>query len=177
MATSNVPATRSGQAVQGRVIPPKQKQQSTINVTYNVNSGQTTGQPTSNKTFDYRNNWIARTMAARPTQTPLPEGVPRFLGNAQIVGYAGIGAMILIGFDEWHNNQILPRPHRLWSTLIVYGLLALSTTIPPLIPLANAFAIGYLIMLLWQYFNGSGQFSSVSGSTGGGVAEGSGGAL
>ena len=88
-----------------------------------------------------------------------PRGVPSAFGNAQLIGYAWIGSMILVGFDEWKNNGILPRPMRLWDTSIVYGLLALSAMIPPMIPLANAFAIGYFIVLLWQFYNGQGQFS------------------
>jgi hypothetical protein len=88
-----------------------------------------------------------------------PHGVPSAFGNAQIIGYAWITSMILVGFDEWKNNGILPRPVRLWDTSIVYGLLALLALIPPIVPIANALAIGYTIVLLWQFYNGQGQFS------------------
>lgn len=108
--------------------------------------------------FNYSNSRLANTLRTQPAQVPVPEHLPRFLGNASIVGYAWVGAMLTIGFDEWHNNDILPRPARLWYTSLVYGLLALTTIIPALIPLANALAIGYTIMLLWQYFNKQGQF-------------------
>jgi hypothetical protein len=93
-------------------------------------------------------------------QTQTPRYVPRAMGNAQMIGYAWLVAMILVGFDEWKNNGILPRPVRLWDTSIVYGLLALAAIIPPLIPLANALAVGYTIVLLWQYYNGQGQFNN-----------------
>jgi hypothetical protein len=74
--------------------------------------------------------------------------------------------MVLVGFDEWKNNGILPRPVRLWDTSIVYGLLTLMGFIDIMLPIANALAIGYTIVLLWQYYNGSGQFQG-SGRGGG----------
>jgi hypothetical protein len=104
-----------------------------------------------------------RVLSWRPPQqvtVRTPRHVPSVLGNGQLIGYAWLVSMILVGFDEWKNNGILPRPMRLWDTSIVYGLLALLAIIPPLIPLANALAVGYTIVLLWQYFNGQGQFAN-----------------
>jgi hypothetical protein len=75
------------------------------------------------------------------------------------VVYAWIVAMILVGFDEWKNNGILPRPVRLWDTSLVYGILVLLGFVDVMVPIANALAIGYTIVLLWQYFNGQGQFT------------------
>jgi hypothetical protein len=103
-----------------------------------------------------------RILSWRPPQqvrVSTPRGVPSAFGNAQLIGYAWIASMILVGFDEWKNNDILPRPARLWDTSIVYGLLALVALIPPLIPLVNALAIGYTFVLLWQFYNGQGQFN------------------
>jgi hypothetical protein len=88
-----------------------------------------------------------------------PRHVPSAFGNAQFIGYAWITSMILVGFDEWKNNGILPRPVRLWDTSLVYGLLAILAFIPAAVPLANALAIGYTIVLLWQFYNGQGQFN------------------
>lgn len=109
--------------------------------------------------------WKAKVTGSRITnwpqqnRGPTPRGVPSVLGNGQIIGYAWLVSMILVGFDEWKNNGILPRPVRLWDTSIVYGLLALTAIIPPLTPLANALAVGYTIVLLWQFYNGQGQFN------------------
>lgn len=97
-------------------------------------------------------------------QVKIPAGLPPILGNRQIVFYAWIGAMILVGFDEWHNYRLLPRPSRFWYTSLFYGLLTLGSIVDVMVPLVNAFAIGYTIMLLWQYYNGSGQFDKTSGS-------------
>lgn len=100
-----------------------------------------------------------RFSAPQQIRVQTPRGVPSAFGNAQIIGYAWITSMILVGFDEWKNNGILPRPVRLWDTSIVYGLLALLALIPPVTPMANALAIGYTIVLLWQFYNGQGQFN------------------
>lgn len=97
-------------------------------------------------------------------QVKLPKGVPRAFGNRQTVFYAWFAAMILICFDEWHNYHWLPRPSRLWYTSLTYGLLLMAGFVDALVPLVNVIAIGFTIMLLWQYYNGSGQFSSTSGS-------------
>lgn len=92
----------------------------------------------------------------------VPQGLPQWLGSQRILGASWMAAMIIIGFDEWHNLGILPRPIRLWDTSTVYGILALVGIVDALVPLVNALAIGYTIMLLWQYYNGSGQFASTA---------------
>jgi len=175
-AVARTPAKQSkppAKTVEGKVVKggPRTQKQEPINVTYNINSGNG-GADTGGKRFDYSNNWVARTMRQPPKQVPVPNGVPRFLGNNKLLGYAWVASMILIAFDEWHNNGILPRPVRLWSSSVVFGILALVSMLDFLIPIVNALAIGYLIMLLWQYFNGSGQFTATTGE-----AEGSGGKL
>lgn len=103
-------------------------------------------------------------MGVRYTGQPLkqvrvPRGVPAILGNQRIVGYAWLVAMGFIAFDEWKNNGILPRPARLWYTSLTYGILAAVGMVDAMVPLVNALAIGYTVMLIWQYYNGGGQFS------------------
>lgn len=79
---------------------------------------------------------------------------PRLLANRQVVLGSWVIAMIIIGFDEWHNLHILPRPKRLWDTSLFYGLLTLFSVADAVVPIANAFAIGYTLTLLYQYYNG-----------------------
>lgn len=93
-----------------------------------------------------------------PKKVPVPRGLPPALGNAKMVGYMWVIAMIVVSFDEWHNHGILPRPSRLWWTSLTYGILAIVGMVDPLIPLMNALALGYTIMLITQYYQGSGQF-------------------
>lgn len=107
----------------------------------------------------------ARRGAARFTPPPhqqanVPRPVPTFFGNSRVIGYSWVVSMVVVSFDEWHNNNILPRPSRLWWTTVTYGILALaSMIIPVMMPIWNALAVGYTIMLIWQYFNGEGQFA------------------
>lgn len=104
-----------------------------------------------------------RTWNRIPQQNPqatLPGNLPGFLrngamNNRAIVFNTWVIAMILIGFDEWHNLGILPRPARLWDATLVYGVLVMLGFIDPLVPLANALAIGYTFMLLFQYYQGN----------------------
>lgn len=101
---------------------------------------------------------------AQQKQVKLPAGVPRIFANENVIFGAWIAAMIIIGFDEWHNYRILPRPSRYWYTSLTYGILTLLGMFSALLPLANALAVGFTIMLLWQYYNGSGQFSKTTGA-------------
>jgi hypothetical protein len=73
--------------------------------------------------------------------------------------------MIVVGFDDWHNYRLLPRPSRLWYTSLTFGLLMLASLIDAMVPLINALALGYVIMLIWQYYNGAGQFAKTSGGS------------
>lgn len=102
--------------------------------------------------------WAAR-ISAEPRRVSTPSGVPSFMGNRAGLAGAWVISMVIIGFDEWHNNGILPRPARLWSASLFYGILALVSIYEPIVPLVNLMAFGYVIMLLWQYFNGQGQFA------------------
>lgn len=95
------------------------------------------------------------------TKAPVnvPKGLPTFLGNRQLIIAMWIVAMIVIGFDEWHNLGILPRPSRLWYSSVVYGGLAILGIADAMVPIANAFAVGFTIMLIYQFYNSSGQFT------------------
>jgi hypothetical protein len=160
MATRNLPAARQSKPPATQTTSPARGRR-TINVTYNINDGGTqnpSGGTGAREGGGFGLGWVRGTLAAQPRQASVPKGVPRLLGNGSIVAYAWIVAMVLVGFDEWKNNGILPRPARLWDTSIVYGLLVLLSFIDVMMPLANALAIGYTIVLLWQYYNGTGQF-------------------
>lgn len=167
---SKPPATVEGKAVSKSA--PRARQQSTINVTYNINGEGGSAAGEGSNLPSRGNNWIQRQFAKEPRRVPLPNGVPHWLGNSKIVGYAWITGMVFVAIDEWKNHGILPRPSRFWYSSIVYGVLALGAMIPPIVPIVNALAIGYTIMLIWQFFNGEGQFTKTVGE-----AEGSGGKL
>lgn len=89
----------------------------------------------------------------------VPRPLPQFLGSQRIIMYAWGVSMAVITADEWKRHEMLPRPSRLWWATLFYGMLAVGGIIPSLVPLMNALAIGYTIMLLWQFFNKEGQFS------------------
>jgi hypothetical protein len=89
-----------------------------------------------------------------------PFNLPGFLGNSDVIIYSWFIAMVIIGFDDWKNHNILPRPSRLWYTSLFYGILALVGVVDVMIPLVNALAIGYTITLLWQYYEKTGQFAN-----------------
>src|SRR5215469_11870993 len=91
-------------------------------------------------------------------QVPVPKNVPKAFGNSGLIVFMWIAAMGLVAADEWKNNKILPRPSRLWRTSLVYGILAGIGMAGALLPLANALAAGYTIVLAYQYFSGGGQF-------------------
>lgn len=158
---SKPPASATGKAV---------KQSRVINVNYNINDSTTNntgggwspsgGTGTQGGTGPGWYNHARNTLGAPSRNVSVPRPVPQWLGNNKIVSYSWLVAMVLVGFDEWKNHGILPRPVRLWDTSIVYGLLALLAFIEPLTPIANALAIGYTVVLLYQFYSKSGQFGS-----------------
>lgn len=95
----------------------------------------------------------------------VPNGVPRFLGNRNVIFMAWIVAMIVIGADEWKSHHIFPRPLRFWSATVVYGILFILSQIDGLVPLTNALAIGFDISLLWEFYNGGISQPSTTAST------------
>lgn len=113
--------------------------------------------PISQPSFPQR---ISNRIPQQSVRAQIPSNLPAFLranpvNNRSIVFNAWVIAMIIIGFDEWHNLGILPRPSRLWDATLVYGVLVMVGFVDAMVPLANALAIGYTIMLLWQYYNGN----------------------
>jgi len=168
MATSrNLPAARQSKppASASTKSPTRSR---VINVNYNINDSTTNNAGPSGGTGTQGRagggpNWLnaARNSLGSPArQVSTPPMIPRWLGNQRVIAYSWIVAMVLVGFDEWKNHGILPRPVRLWDTSIVYGLLTLVGFIDVMLPIANALAIGYTIVLLYQFYNGSGQFGS-----------------
>jgi hypothetical protein len=119
-------------------------------------------------------NFVNRAWNRIPQQNPtanIPRGMPQFLrsgpiNNRSVVFNAWMIAMIVVGFDEWHNLGILPRPARLWDTSLVYGLLVMLGFVDAMVPIANALAIGYTFQLIWQYFQGNLTPSTGQGPTG-----------
>jgi hypothetical protein len=165
------------QPIEGRVIPPSRNNNAPrTEYVYVQNKGtgqnQTQGTPrtsqgdtTSRTRIAQRVRGINETrwanrIAGEPRQaTTPPFGLPRFLGNRTVLASAWLVSMAVVGYDEWKRNHIFPRPYRLWWVSLFYGLLALASFVDALVPLVNALAVGYTIMLVWQYFNGQGQFA------------------
>lgn len=102
-------------------------------------------------------------------QVQVPRAVPNWMGNKKIIVAMWVIAIAFISYDEWHNFNILPRPQRLWDASLVYGLLAILSSVDPVAPIANMLAIGFTISLAYQYYDGSGKFggSGKPGSTSG----------
>ena len=108
-------------------------------------------------------NFPRRVWNSIPQQNPratLPGQLPEFLrngpmNNRAVVFNLWVIAMIVVGFDEWHNLGILPRPARLWDTSLVYGVLVMLGFVDAMVPIANALAIGFTFQLIWQYFQGN----------------------
>lgn len=100
----------------------------------------------------------------------LPYWLKGSVNNRAIVFNMWLIAMIIIGFDEWHNLNVLPRPARLWDTSLLYGLLIIAGFVDAAVPIANLLAIGFTISLLIKYFQGG--ITPVPTTTGGGGAGG-----
>lgn len=124
-----------------------------------VNYSSSDAPPSRQSRWPGRVAGTSRVLGSGATRAQVPQGVPAFLGNQRTVVYAWMAAMATITVDEWHRHHMLPRPSRLWWASLFYGMLAIMGMAEGLIPLVNAFAIGYLIRLLWQYYNGEGQFA------------------
>jgi|HubBroStandDraft_1064217.scaffolds.fasta_scaffold71024_3 hypothetical protein len=102
---------------------------------------------------------VAGLVSGGAQQVNVPKPLPAFLGNSSVILVMWLAAMALISADEWRSNHILPRPARLWYTTLVYGILAITGNSNVLLPLATVLAIGYTIVLGYQFFNKTGQFS------------------
>jgi membrane protease YdiL (CAAX protease family) len=109
-----------------------------------------------------RPSWISRVWArtpSQPYQVPVPAQMPGWLGDRRMIVNLWLVSMAVIAFDEWHNYGVLPRPARLWWTSLTYGLLMIAAIPDPLVPIANALALGYTLVLAYQYFSAEGQFA------------------
>jgi hypothetical protein len=109
-----------------------------------------------------------RTVQRSYSPVSTPKGVPRILGNREVIFGLWIVAMGLVSWDEWTTNGILPRPMRLWHTTWVYAGLLLLSISDRLLPIANALAFGYTLILVYQFFQGTGSF----GAEGAAIAQG-----
>lgn len=156
-----------GARISGQVPPPAQAPQTSpyqpsaqIAQQNRVRLRLSTAAPTSPQTAQAQGTLVRiGNMIPAQQQRPVPGWMPEWLGNQRVVVYAWIIAMAAITFDEWHNNHILPRPSRLWYATLTYGILAVTGMVGFLTPITNMLAIGYSIMLIWQYFNKQGQFA------------------
>lgn len=112
--------------------------------------------------FKRSSNNVRQFAANHTNNSPvtIPNGLPPVLASRRTIVYSWIASMAIISWDEWHNNKILPRPARLWYATAFYLILVIFSLTNFTAAIANALAIGYMIMLAWQYFNGSGQFAS-----------------
>jgi hypothetical protein len=102
---------------------------------------------------------VTQRVTTERNQVPINSHLPSFLGNRLIITASWAISMAVVGYDDWKNNNILPRPSRLWATSLFYGLLALASLVEALVPIINAIAIGYTLMLIWNLFNAQGQFA------------------
>jgi hypothetical protein len=107
--------------------------------------------------------WGLSYIRNEPRQVSTPSRMPSFLGRRSVLGTTWFISMVVVGFDDWHNNGVLPRPSRLWYTSLAFGLMALASLVEALVPIINLIAIGFTLMLIWQYYNKQGQFSGATG--------------
>lgn len=110
----------------------------------------------------WRRNLNARTeqfVRKYSPDQPASGGLSGLFQHDGVIVAAWIGALAVITVDEWYSYGILPRPSRLWWATLVYGSLAVIGISDTLLPFVNVLAVGYTIVLAWQYFNKQGQFS------------------
>lgn len=100
----------------------------------------------------------------QPLKVKIPKQVPPFFADRRVIMNTWFAAIIIVVWDEWHNYGILPRPKRLWYTSLTYGLLMLASVADPLVPITNMMAIGFTFVLLYQYYEGAGQFIKSPGA-------------
>jgi hypothetical protein len=96
-----------------------------------------------------------------------PSFLPKFLGSRALILFAWAAAMALVSADEWKTYHILPRPARLWDTSLMFFLIAGASSFDALVPICTIFAIGMVISLAYNYYQGTGQFTSADTSASG----------
>ena len=100
-----------------------------------------------------------RGAAARQVRTP--PHVPHFLGSSKVIKGAWLGSLVVVSIEAIQNYGVLPPPGRLFWISGTFMLLGVVGQIDALLPIVNALAIGFFLVLLWQYF--SGEHASPSG--------------
>lgn len=150
-------ATRGGRPVEGRVVtsPARQGGGSGPRTEYVYVQGAGSQEPARSQR---RLSWTPGPAG----RAQVPRGVPGFMGNRGVIFGTWAVAMAVVTWDEWSVNNILPRPARLWDTTWVYAGLALLSVFDMLVPIANALALGYTLVLLYQFFSKKGQFGGLS---------------
>lgn len=93
---------------------------------------------------------------ATTTSNRLP--LPAWLADRRLVIASWAVAMVLVTLDEHRSGYLLPRPARLWSATLLYGLLAAAGSVEVIVPIVNVLAIGYTIAVGMQYFEHTGMF-------------------
>lgn len=101
----------------------------------------------------------------QPMRVKVPSQVPSFFGDKRIIMNAWFAAIVFVSYDEWVNYGVLPRPARLWYTSLTYGILMLVAMSDRAAVLANALAIGFTFVLLYQLMAQSGQFTKSAGNS------------
>lgn len=147
LARRNAPVTRSASAPRTEYVLLDRSQFSS-----------TTSAPQRPSRWRGRVAGTSRVLGGAATRAQVPRGVPAFLGNQRTIVYAWAAAMAVITVDEWKRHSMLPRPSRLWWASLFYGMLAAAGMVDSIVPLMNAFALGYLFVLAYQFYNGEGQF-------------------
>lgn len=93
-----------------------------------------------------------------PTTTANRLPLPAWLADRRLVIASWAVAMVLVTLDEHRSGYLLPRPARLWSATLLYGLLAAAGSVELIIPIVNMLAIGYTVAVGMQYFEHTGMF-------------------
>lgn len=105
-------------------------------------------------------NWIDTHTPSQVRNVNVPNGLPRFLGNRNLIFAAWLVAMVVASADEIRSYGWAPRPARLWWVSLSYGLLLIASEIDALVPLVNALAVGYDMALLYKFWSGSASTAS-----------------
>jgi hypothetical protein len=153
----------------GEVVPVKTGRQKFYD-TYNTHDIPLGGDenlppPSGGGGFNYQGGRVHRAFQSLPNGSgaapvTLPKPLPRFLAARPYLFFLWVAAMGMVAFDEWHSFHILPRPARLWYTSITFFILALISISDRLVPIVNIYATGLVIVLGYQYYQGTGQFGA-----------------
>lgn len=101
--------------------------------------------------------------------------LPDWMADRRIMVTAWVVAMVIITADERRLGYPLPRPARLWSASLLYGLLMVAGAVDPIAPIANLMAIGFTVELGIEFYGTTGPFEGITHQGEKTPAEGSGG--